>query len=165
MPSDAGVEDLVERIAGTLIARHQRLTTAESCTGGWIAKSLTDQPGSSAWFEYGFVCYGNNAKIDMLDIQPALINEFGAVSREVAESLANSARRVSGADLAVAVTGIAGPDGGTPDKPVGTVWFAWAGPGEALLSHRERFDGDRDQVRRLTVAAALAGVLAQLAGR
>lgn len=162
MPSDARVGGLVLRIAEVLVSRQQRLATAESCTGGWIAKSLTDQSGSSAWFEYGYVCYGNNAKADMLGIEPAFINEFGAVSGEVAERMADGARHASGADFAVAVTGIAGPDGGTRDKPVGTVWFAWAGPDNLLLSHREQFDGDRDQVRRLTVAAALAGVLTRL---
>ena len=154
---------MAQRVARLLEEQNARLATAESCTGGWIAKSLTDIPGSSAWFEYGFVAYGNDAKATMLGIEPDLIAQHGAVSQEVAAEMALAARVVSGADLAVAVTGIAGPDGGTIDKPVGTVWIAWNGPQRRAATRLEDFDGDREEVRRQTVIAALAGVLRQLA--
>jgi nicotinamide-nucleotide amidase len=161
--SDSDLEALVERVAQLLSAREARLATAESCTGGWIAKCLTDRPGSSAWFEYGFVVYGNDAKQSMLAVDPEILERHGAVSQEVAQAMAVAARAVSGADMSVAVTGIAGPDGGTPDKPVGTVWLAWLGPGSRATCHHEHFVGDRDEIRRQTVAAALDGILKQLA--
>ena len=161
--SDQEIADAGRRIARLLEERGMRIATAESCTGGWIAKTLTDIPGSSAWFEYGFVTYGNNAKITMLGIEPATIDEYGAVSREVAEAMAIGARVVADADLAVAVTGIAGPDGGTADKPVGTVWICWDGPERRSLTRLVEFSGDRDDVRRQTVIAALNGIRRQLA--
>ncbi|MFW2405009.1 MAG: CinA family protein [Gammaproteobacteria bacterium] len=163
MITDDDIEVLVVRVGRLLEARDMRVTVAESCTGGWIAKSLTDLPGSSAWFEHGFVTYGNNAKEAMLGVEPGSIEEFGAVSREVAVEMAIGARVVSGADLSVAVTGIAGPDGGTEDKPVGTVWFAWDGPERRSAMRVEHFAGDRSMVRRQAVAAALDGLLRQLA--
>ena len=163
MNMDDDIEALVGRVARLLEARDARVATAESCTGGWIAKSLTDMPGSSAWFEYGFVTYGNNAKETMLGVEPEIIDEFGAVSREVAVRMAVGARVVSGADLAVAVTGIAGPEGGSDEKPVGTVWFAWDGPDRRAAARVEWFDGDRAAVRRAAVMAALNGLLRQLA--
>lgn len=164
MPAADDFLPLVERIAAALTARKARLATAESCTGGWIAKCLTDLPGSSKWFEYGFVTYGNRAKVSMLGVDPGQLERHGAVSKAVAEAMATGARSVSGADLAVAVTGIAGPDGGSRDKPVGTVWFAWSGPGDRLVSRREQFTGDRDAVRRQAVRVALTGVLDGLPG-
>ena len=154
---------LAVRVSRLLEARGVRLATAESCTGGWISKALTDIAGSSAWFEYGFVTYGNGAKTDMLGVDPELLEQQGAVSREVAAAMAMGARVVSGADVAVAVTGIAGPDGGSPDKPVGTVWLAWVGPERRETIRVETFAGDRDAVRSQTVIAALNGVLRQLA--
>ena len=159
---DQEISRLVERVAHLLAAREATVTTAESCTGGLLAKSLTDLPGSSAWFEYGFVVYSNDAKETMLALEPELLSEYGAVSREVCESMAMSARAISGADIAVAITGIAGPDGGSDDKPVGTVWLAWLGPGRRATSRVERFAGDRADVRRQTVIAALNGVLRHL---
>ena len=153
---------LVERLAAELSQRGMRVTLAESCTGGWIAKNLTDFAGSSAWFEYGFVTYGNNAKADLLNIDPALIDGFGAVSREVAEAMAAGALMRASADLSIAVTGIAGPDGGTPEKPVGTVWMAWALQGERVFSECHCFEGDRDTVRRQTVSTALRQALQYL---
>lgn len=153
---------LVERLASELIKRNARIATAESCTGGWIAKVLTDMPGSSAWFEYGFVSYGNNAKTTMLGVNAALIEKYGAVSAEVAEAMVTGALATSGAQLALAVTGIAGPEGGAPDKPIGTVWFAFAGAGRGVVSDRKHFEGDRDTVRRQTVSTALTGVLKYL---
>lgn len=160
---DEDIAALVERVAALLSARDVRLATAESCTGGWLAKSLTDLPGSSAWFEFGFVTYGNNAKEALLAVDPGVIERYGAVSREVAMQMAAAARAISDADLAVAVTGIAGPDGGTPDKPAGTVWLAWDGPDRRASTRQEHFSGDRRAVRRQAVIAALSGVLRQLA--
>jgi len=157
-------ENLVLQIAEGLSDTGRKLAVAESCTGGWIAKSLTDLPGSSAWFEYGFTTYGNNAKTDMLGVAPGLIDTFGAVSKEVAEAMAMGALARSGADLAVAVTGVAGPDGGTAEKPVGTVWFAWALKDKGLHSATQCFPGDRNEVRQQTVDRALQGLLPMLGG-
>jgi nicotinamide-nucleotide amidase len=153
---------LIERLASELAKRAATITVAESCTGGWIAKNLTDVPGSSGWFEYGFVSYGNNAKRDLLNVEQAVLDEYGAVSREVAEAMVGGALDRSGADLGLAVTGIAGPDGGTPDKPVGTVWMAWALRGQVGKSEYHQFDGDRDTIRRVTVTMALRGALEYL---
>jgi nicotinamide-nucleotide amidase len=161
--NDADIERLVERVAQLLMAREVRLTVAESCTGGLLAKSLTDLPGSSAWFEYGFVVYSNDAKETMLALEPEILRQHGAVSRETCEAMAMSARAISGADIAVAITGIAGPDGGSDDKPVGTVWLAWLGPGRRATCHVKQFAGDRAAVRRQSVIAALNGVLRHLA--
>ena len=157
------ITELAQRVAGLLEARNAHLATAESCTGGWIAKSLTDIPGSSAWFEYGFVAYGNEAKETMLGVDAEMIAQRGAVSEEVVAEMALAARVVSNADVAVAVTGIAGPDGATADKPVGTVWLAWNGPQRRVATRLASFDGDREAIRRQAVIAALTGVLRQLA--
>ena len=153
---------LVDRLAGELLTMDACITTAESCTGGWIAKTLTDMPGSSAWFEYGFVSYGNNAKAGLLQVSPELIEQHGAVSSEVAQAMVGGALAASGAMLGLAVTGIAGPDGGLPDKPVGTVWFAYGLAGKDIMSSCHHFEGDRDTVRRQTVSEALTGVLKYL---
>jgi nicotinamide-nucleotide amidase len=160
---------LVERLAKELLQRNAHVVTAESCTGGWIAKTLTDLQGSSGWFEYGYVSYGNNAKTDMLHVPADLIAAHGAVSREVAEAMATGAIEASGADFGLSVTGIAGPDGGSPEKPVGTVWFAFASGlkntdnGQAVKSVCHHFDGDRDTIRRISVSTALSGMLEYLA--
>jgi nicotinamide-nucleotide amidase len=150
---------LAKRLGTELEKRRAFIATAESCTGGWVAKTLTDLPGCSAWFEYGFVTYGNNAKLSLLAVDPVLLEQHGAVSREVAEAMVAGALQVSGAYLAIAVTGIAGPNGGTPDKPVGTVWFAFQAAGAKPVSVCHLFHGDRDTVRRLAVSTALTGVL------
>lgn len=160
--SDQQVSELVRRIAAALVAKSARLAVAESCTGGWITKSLTDLPGCSNWFGYGFVTYSDEAKQDLLGVSAETIAIHGAVSQDVAEQMATGARLESAAEIAVAVTGIAGPDGGSVDKPVGTVCFAWAGPGVQLISKTRRFSGDRESIRRQTVIAALEGVLVQL---
>jgi nicotinamide-nucleotide amidase len=153
---------LVERLATVLVKQEAVMTTAESCTGGWIAKTLTDRPGSSAWFEYGFVSYGNNAKADLLQVDGQLIEREGAVSEAVAAAMVTGALARSGAQYGLAVTGVAGPEGGTADKPVGTVWFAWVGQGQTPITARHQFDGDRDTVRRQTVTTALTGMLEYL---
>lgn len=155
----------VEAIASLLLARGQSLATAESCTGGLIAASCTELAGSSAWFERGFVTYSNEAKTELLGVPAQLIADHGAVSEEVASAMAAGALARSRADIAVAVTGVAGPTGGSPAKPVGTVWLAWAERGrdeahDTVAVHAERvwFPGDRQAVRGATVAHALAGV-------
>jgi nicotinamide-nucleotide amidase len=129
------------------------LATAESCTGGWIAKALTDVAGSSQWFEGGVVAYSNAAKIELLGVPSVVLNMHGAVSEETVQAMADGARRRFAADLAVAVSGIAGPGGGTQDKPIGTVHFAWAVPNGATAARRI-FVGNRESVRRQTVALA-----------
>jgi nicotinamide-nucleotide amidase len=148
---------LVDRLVTQLLKRHATVATAESCTGGWIAKTITDIPGSSEWFEYGFVSYGNNAKTDLLGVAAELIDQYGAVSEEVAQAMVRGAAERAAAQFAVAVTGVAGPTGGTPEKPVGTVWFAWQFAGK-VDTECQQFDGDRDTVRRQTVTAALLGL-------
>jgi nicotinamide-nucleotide amidase len=132
-----------------------RAVTAESCTGGWIAKCLTDIAGSSQWFERGYVTYSNVAKEQALSVSAQELATHGAVSACIAERMASGALAASGADIAVAVTGVAGPDGGTPLKPVGLVWFALAQRGAHVRSQEARFAGDRDAVRRAAVATAL----------
>ncbi len=154
----AAAESLVTRLAAALLERRQKICTAESCTGGLIAKTCTDLAGSSDWFDRGFVTYSNQAKSDMLAVPPALIDEYGAVSEPVALAMAAGALRASGADYAVAVTGIAGPAGGSADKPVGTVWIAVARVGEQC-AREHRFAGDRAAVRDATLLAALEALL------
>ncbi len=148
-------------LAEILQKRGWMMATAESCTGGLIAGACTDLSGSSAWFERGFVTYSNAAKTGMLGVDAALIDTHGAVSEPVARAMAEGALRRSLAQVSVAVTGVAGPTGGSVDKPVGTVWFGWCVNG-ATTSERQRFDGDRAAVRQATVAHALAGLLARL---
>ena len=161
----ASLHVTVEALASLLLARGQLLATAESCTGGLIAASCTELAGSSAWFERGFVTYSNEAKTELLGVPAALIAQHGAVSEEVAKAMAVGALARSHADIAVAVTGVAGPSGGSDAKPVGTVWLAWAerdrnDPGGAVAVHAQKmwFPGDRQAVRADTVAHALAGV-------
>ncbi|MGV8917902.1 MAG: CinA family protein [Pseudomonas sp.] len=159
--------DEITRLAATLGERLQALasqvTTAESCTGGGIAEAITRIPGSSAWFEAGYVTYSNVQKTSQLNVPVGLFSTVGAVSREVVESMVRGARHNSGAEFAVAVSGVAGPDGGSAEKPVGTVWLCW-GAGEQLVSRRRQFAGDRDEVRRQTVKAALEGLIQLSAG-
>lgn len=161
-PGDAELAALVRHVAEILADRSWTLATAESCTGGWIAKCCTDRPGSSEWYEGGVVSYSNRAKLELLGVDVATLDREGAVSRAVALQMAEGARLNSGADVTVAVTGIAGPDGGSADKPVGTVWLAWALPGAAVQAELRHFEGDREAVRRLTVAAALQGLIERL---
>ncbi len=155
-------EDLATAVVAALAEQNLMLTTAESCTGGWIAKAVTDVSGSSRCFGYGIVSYSNEAKMRLLNVPQATLREHGAVSEAVVRSMAHGALRISDANIAVAVSGVAGPTGGTDDKPVGTVWFAWShvgSEGPVTTTACERFDGDREAVRRATVSHALAGVL------
>ena len=149
---------LVEDLATALLARGWMLATAESCTGGLIAGACTDLAGSSNWLERGFVSYSNAAKTELLGVDAALIARHGAVSEPVARAMAQGALQHSKAQCALAVTGIAGPGGGSADKPVGTVWFAWATP-QGVRSEMQRFDGGRAQVRSATVQHSLAVLL------
>ena len=149
---------LSARLGENLRRYNAQVTTAESCTGGGIAEAITRIPGSSAWFEAGYVTYSNAQKTRQLGVDQALFPQVGAVSQEVVEAMVRGAQAASGARFAVAVSGVAGPDGGSPAKPVGTVWLAWA-DGSHVSSERRHFDGDRDEVRRQTVIAALEGLL------
>ena len=158
---DATLLELSQRVGAALQARGWRVATAESCTAGWIAKCLTDVAGSSGYVDRGFVTYSNAAKSELLGVAPALINDHGAVSEPVVRAMASGAFSRSQADCAVAVSGIAGPSGGTADKPVGLVWLAWAADGE-VRAESQVFAGDRDAVRRQAVGAALQGLIATL---
>lgn len=163
--ADPLTDDLAWRAAAVgdrLAAAGLALVTAESCTGGWIAKVLTDLPGSSAWFERGFVTYSNAAKQELLGVAAPTLAEHGAVSEPVARAMAAGALAHSRAQVAVAVTGIAGPSGGSDHKPVGMVCFAWTWPGGAA-STTQCFAGDREQVRQQAVAVALQRLLVVLA--
>ena len=162
VPADSDLAKLVDSLATALINRGWNLVAAESCTGGWIAKCCTDRAGSSTWFERGFVTYSNAAKHDLLGVDLAALEDEGAVSREVALQMAAGARRRAGVSTALAVTGIAGPDGGSVGKPVGTVWFAWAIDGKPTDAQRILFAGDREAVRRQSVAHALQGLIDRL---
>lgn len=147
-----------EQTTEMLSTHDQTLATAESCTGGWIAKAITDIPGSSTWFAGGAVTYGNRAKQDLLGVTATTLERHGAVSEECAREMVAGALSKFEATIAVAVTGIAGPAGGSETKPVGTVWIAWQRHGGEARAQVFHLDGDRDAVRRQTVAAALDGV-------
>ena len=155
------VTTLVAQLAAALRSRAQMMATAESCTGGLIAGACTELSGSSDWFERGFVTYSNPAKREMLGVPAALIEAHGAVSEPVARAMAAGALAQARAHWSVAVTGIAGPTGGSADKPVGTVWFGWATPAGVFTECRH-FDGDRTAVRQASVVHALAGLLQRI---
>jgi nicotinamide-nucleotide amidase len=162
IPSDYSLSDLAVRVGWQLKAQGRRVATAESCTGGWVAKVITDIAGSSAWFDCGFVVYSNEAKVRDLGVSTRVLKQHGAVSELTARQMAQGALRASNAHVAVSITGIAGPDGGTKEKPVGTVWFglAWrAGRKIEVSAQRRRFDGDREAVRRQSAERALRLVL------
>jgi nicotinamide-nucleotide amidase len=161
-PQDHYLRALAGRVADRLLAAGQCLVVAESCTGGWVAKACTDLAGSSRWFLGGAVAYSNDLKAGLLGVGADTLVREGAVSQAVVREMAAGALERFGGDVAVAVSGIAGPDGGSPGKPVGTVWFAWAVRHEDQVEIRailEQFPGDREAVRRLAVARALEGVL------
>lgn len=165
MADHKAIMKLAQALVDELAAGRRVIATAESCTGGWIAKSLTDIPGSSDVFHYGIVSYSNGAKESLLGVQLATLEEHGAVSEAVVVEMAQGALQLSGANIAVAVSGVAGPGGGSEEKPVGMVWFAWAvrdGSKIASSTSCMNFDGDRELVRELTVAHALQGALERL---
>ena len=165
MPEDPAINELATTLVRELNNKKRAVATAESCTGGWIAKALTDVPGSSGCFGYGIVSYSNGAKESILGVKNRTLVEHGAVSEPVVLEMAEGALCLSGADVSVAVSGVAGPDGGSEEKPVGTVWFAWAmrGPGgiasDAELLH---FEGNRESIRMQTVIHGLKGVQRRL---
>jgi nicotinamide-nucleotide amidase len=162
MVSDPELYELAERVGHKLRAAERRLVTAESCTGGWVAKALTDVPGSSQWFERGYVTYSNAAKMHDLGVATSTLESFGAVSEQTVREMAEGALRVTGAHVALAVSGIAGPDGGTAGKPVGTVWFcaaARAGTAVDIIAEERLFGGDRNFVRSRSVQHALRLIL------
>jgi nicotinamide-nucleotide amidase len=158
-PSDEALRATAMAVGERLRDERLSLVTAESCTGGWIAKTVTDIAGSSGWFDCGMAAYSYEAKQALLGVNPHTLAEHGAVSQETAIEMVSGALVHSGASVAVAVTGIAGPGGGTADKPVGTVWIAWKRRGGYPRAEVFHFDGDRDAIRRQTVAAALEGLL------
>lgn len=157
------LDPLAQRLGEKLLGLGLSISVAESCTGGWIAKVITDIPGSSAWFDRGFVTYSNAAKSQMIGVSAQALDAHGAVSEPVVREMVAGVLAHSHAEVAVAVTGIAGPGGGSPDKPVGTVWFAWALPGRPLHVRRFQFAGNRDEVRHQSVRVALEHLLELLA--
>lgn len=160
---DAELYELSGRVGDALKARNLMMAAAESCTGGWIGQAVTMVPGSSKWFDRGFVTYTNEAKQDMLGVSIETLNEFGAVSEQTVREMVAGALVRSRAQVAVAVSGIAGPDGGSRQKPVGTVLLAWGEKGGGIKAQAFHFQGDRDAVRRQSVIAALEGLLARVA--
>lgn len=156
------LEFLVQQLAARLLERGEWLATAESCTGGWVAQSLTALAGSSGWFDRGFVTYSNAAKVDMLGVPESTLARHGAVSEATARAMAQGVLAHSRADWSLSITGIAGPSGGSPDKPVGTVCFAWAGRDAGCEAQTCHFEGNRADVREQAVLHAVRGLLARL---
>jgi len=163
IPNDTALDALAMKLGDALHAQQRMLATAESCTGGWVAKVLTDIPGSSSWFDRGFVTYTNQAKQDMLGVPAMVLEKYGAVSEQTVQAMARGGLHHSQADFSLAISGIAGPGGATADKPVGLVCFAWAEKRAAaaprVWSAHHIFNGDRDAVRRQAVATALQEML------
>ncbi len=166
MADHESIRKLAEALVSELTSSGKAVATAESCTGGWVAKAITDIPGSSAVFGYGIVSYANGAKESIIGVKNSTLEKEGAVSAAVVEEMAEGTLRLSGADIAVAVSGVAGPSGGTREKPVGMVWFGWAvrdGIKVVRNSNCEQFSGDRDLVREASVAHALQGLRERIA--
>jgi nicotinamide-nucleotide amidase len=164
LPGEQEFERLVQNLATRLMKRGWTMATAESCTGGWIAKCCTDLAGSSAWFDRGFVTYSDRAKHELLGVELSTLEKEGAVSKATAIQMAEGARHRAGVNAALAVTGIAGPESDNTNKPVGIVWFAWSLEGRQASSEVMQFQGDRDAVRRQTVVHALSGLQNRLPG-
>ena len=156
------MEDLAVTLARVLQARNAKVATAESCTGGWLAKRITDVAGSSAWFDQGFITYSNDAKQELLGVSGATLEMHGAVSEPTVREMAEGMLGRGGATVTAAITGVAGPSGGSEDKPVGTVWLAWAMEGKKTLTTLRQFSGDRENVRRAAVRTALEGLIGML---
>ena len=161
-PDQRKLETLAGQVGVSFLANRLTLVTAESCTGGWVAQCLTAIAGSSTWFERGFVTYSNEAKQEMLGVSTATLQRHGAVSEEAAAEMAVGALLHSHADWALAITGIAGPSGGSPEKPVGTVCFGWVGKTAQTSTATCHFSGEREDIRACAVAHALRGLLAQM---
>lgn len=166
MPNNQAItiNEQVKNIAEILLANNKKLAVAESCTGGWVAKVLTDLSGSSAWFERGFVTYSNQAKIEMLGVDASTLDTLGAVSEATVREMASGVLKNSHANYSLSVSGIAGPDGGSKEKPVGLVWFGWANKDDVkscdvIKSESQVFKGDRESVREQAVSYALAGLI------
>lgn len=151
--------DDIKALTQQLMAQQKMLVTAESCTGGGLAQALTDLANSSSWFERGYVTYSNAAKEELLDVKPETLAHHGAVSEACAREMAEGALKHSHADLAIAITGIAGPTGGSHDKPVGTVWFAWTSQDQTILTTCQQFDGDRLAIRHQAIQFAITILL------
>jgi nicotinamide-nucleotide amidase len=158
-PSSNDLIFLVQTMAEVLEKKQWLLASSESCTGGWLAKSCTDLAGSSAWFDCGFITYSNQSKQDLVNVSKKTLEAHGAVSEQTAVEMAEGALSYTSADISVAITGIAGPDGGTVEKPVGTVWFAWAIKNQDTKTQKYQFKGGREQVRIQAVIAALQGII------
>ena len=150
--------EISQQLGRLLQSKDKKISTAESCTGGWISQIITDVPGSSAWFDRGFVTYSNAAKMQMLGVKPETLDAFGAVSAQTATEMANGALQNSDADCAIAVTGIAGPTGGTTTKPVGTVFIAWAYKNQETKVIKKELTGNRFEIRQQSVKLALKGI-------
>ena len=153
------IEELAQKLGQTLLAKGWQVATAESCTGGWVAEAITSVAGSSAWFGYGYVSYANEAKQQMLGVKAETLAQNGAVSEPVVTEMAEGARRNADAKLSVAISGIAGPGGGSPEKPVGTVWLAWSQEGQPTQAQVFHFSGDRFAIRQQAVMTALSGLM------
>lgn len=160
---DAEFAALAEHLGKLLLAKQWRIVTAESCTGGWIAQVITTIAGSSQWFDRGYVTYSNEAKLSCLGVNAQALQEHGAVSEVVVKQMAQGALTASSADVALAVTGIAGPAGGDVAKPVGTVWFAWAIKNQSMRVHCHQFSGDRQAIRAQSVKFAMQELISMLA--
>lgn len=154
---DDHLHQLSQHLGEQLLQRNWRIATAESCTGGGVAAAITAIPGSSAWFEYGIVSYANAAKEKLLGVSRETLEREGAVSEAVVIEMARGVLALSGADIAVAISGVAGPGGGSPEKPVGTVWFAWGTAAGKIKTELKHFEGDRAEVQRLAVVWSLEG--------
>jgi nicotinamide-nucleotide amidase len=163
-PNDTDLTAIALEVGHALERAGLMLATAESCTGGWVGRVVTSVSGSSAWFERGFITYGEIAKQEMLGVPAEILKQHGAVSEPTARAMAEGALRHSHAQVALAVTGVAGPTGGSAHKPVGTVWFAWAAKQRVTYATHHQLDGDRESIRRQSVAIALRGLMTLLAG-
>jgi len=163
--SDEELHQLAHELGGMLLARGWMVATAESCTGGWVGQLLTAIPGSSAWYERGFITYANAAKQEMLGVSAEILETHGAVSEETASAMAAGALAHSHAQATLAISGIAGPGGGTPQKPVGLVCYGWALADGTRMSSTCRLDGDREEIRSRAVAAAMRGLIELMGGK
>jgi nicotinamide-nucleotide amidase len=163
--SDEELHQLAHELGGMLLARGWMVATAESCTGGWVGQLLTAIPGSSAWYERGFITYANAAKQEMLGVPAEILETHGAVSEETASAMAAGALAHSHAQATLAISGIAGPGGGTPQKPVGLVCYGWALADGTRMSSTCRLDGDREEIRSRAVAAAMRGLIELMGGK